>query len=217
MAISKVLSDDLILVGFLVRKVGQDPPAVKEAFLNSVDSQSSPPDMGSRQALNSMSYINLIYRSFLHLFMQRSLLQSLDWCGLELEFHSMFPICLCQFASVALFPGIKYVERIRTDTTQSLGCRRKHQQLMQMTRSFLWAKPPSNIEVWLWVPHTAVRGLQWSLWFLLGSLRLTFLPTFTHGHLTTSMPTWANFPTSFSRSCYFLLYFYLARVPIWVF
>lgn len=59
LAISKFLSDDLILVSFLVRKVGQDPTGVKEGFLHFIDIWPIPHDIDSRQALNSMSYINL--------------------------------------------------------------------------------------------------------------------------------------------------------------
>lgn len=114
-AISKFISDDLILVSCLVRKVSQDPPVLKEGFLSSVDTQPILHNIQSRQALNPTSYINS-----LHLFMKCLLLWSLDKYDLGLEFHSVFSVCLCQFTSITCFPGIKYIKRRGTYNVQNL-------------------------------------------------------------------------------------------------
>ena len=58
----------------------------------------------SWQALDPMSYVNS-----LPLGMQCLLLRSLDKYDLELECHSVFSFCLCQFTSITCFPGITYI------------------------------------------------------------------------------------------------------------
>lgn len=217
-AISKFRSDNLILVSFLVRKVGQDSPVEKEGFLNSADAQPVPLNPHGPDK----SWIpcpTLIYRHFLRLCTQRP--SCSPWAGLDLPLNFI----ACSSASVSLLLYCAFQEhttsRAQEPTISRIYAATRLYENGQITHSnhelIFMVKTSSNIEVWLWVPQAAVGGLLWWLWFLSGSPGLAFLSTFTHTASDHFLAHWSKRAHSFNESSYFLPYFNPSIASIEVF